>query len=50
MVEKIFDSSLLKNMINNEVSANFIVTRNTNDFSCSKVKPLTPHEFLEIVD
>lgn len=33
-----------------EVSADFIVTRNTNDFICSKVKPLTPHEFLEIVE
>ncbi len=33
-----------------EVSADFIVTRNTDDFFCSKVKPLTPHEFLEIVE
>lgn len=29
-----------------EVSADFIVTRNTDDFFFSKVKPLTPHEFL----
>lgn len=33
-----------------EVFADFIVTRNTNDFVCSKVKPLIPHEFLEIVE
>lgn len=32
-----------------EVSANFIVTRNTDDFRNSKVKALTPHEFLEII-
>lgn len=33
-----------------EVSADFIVTRNKDDFFHSKVKPLTPHEFLESVE
>lgn len=33
-----------------EVSADFIVTRNKDDFSHSKVKSLSPQEFLEIVE
>lgn len=33
-----------------EVSADFIITRNIEDFQCSQVKAVTPQEFLEIIE
>lgn len=32
-----------------EVSADFIITRNTEDFQYSQVKTITPQKFLEII-
>ena len=33
-----------------EVSADFIITRNLNDFQNSKIKAVTPQKFLEMID
>lgn len=33
-----------------EILADFIVTRNKDDFRYSKVKAITPHEFLEMLE
>lgn len=33
-----------------EISADYIVTRNIRDFQCSKVKAVTPQELFKIID